>query len=378
MAANMEFNNLRRQLKKCEKSIRKNIDRVFDHGKFINGPEICQLEEKLAEYVGVDFAIGCASGTDALTLALMAHDIGRGDAVFTSAFSFVAAAETIALLGATPIFVDIDPFTFNMDPACLETEIREVSENMILRPRAIIAVNLFGLPCDYNKIMELGIRYGLTIIEDAAQSFGAEYFGKKSGGLSDIGCTSFFPSKPLGCYGDGGMIFTNSQKLAGKISSFSQHGRSQESKYFSDAIGINSRLDSIQAAILLAKFQIFENELSARKEIATFYAEKLNALHYIQMQYIPRLSESAHAQFPVVFDDKYQRNCAIQNFIRNQIPYQIYYPAILPEMPPYRNFEIYGQMKPGAVNISNRILCLPFGPYITETEIDRVYKCLKG
>jgi dTDP-4-amino-4,6-dideoxygalactose transaminase len=372
MVANMEFNDLKRQQKKCELDLRRNIDAVLYYGQYINGPQVGEIESLLAEYVGVKHAVSCGSGTDALVLALMAAGVGPNDAVFTTAFSFVAAAEAIAIVGANPFFIDIDPRTFNIDPHCLKKEIESVAENTLWNTKAIIPVNLFGLPCDYNKINKIAAKYKLLVIEDMAQSFGAEYCAMKSGDLADIGCASFFPSKPLGCYGDGGMVFTGNGICAATIKSLKQHGKSSAGKYHNERIGMNSRLDTIQAAILLTKFKMFDDERAARVINAEHYKNKIENLNYIEMQYIPPMRTSAHAQFPILLPDRYIRNEIMRKFEAEDIPYQIYYPATIPEMPPYRS-----PLCVNAIDISNRILCLPFSPYMDFEEIDRVYQCLK-
>ena len=284
----MQFVDLAYQQQRIKNQLDTRIQAVLAHGNYIMGPEVKELEDKLAAYVGAKHAIGCASGTDALLLALMAYGVGPGDAVFTTPFTFIATAEVISLLGATPVFVDIDPQTFNLDPAKLELAIQALKQNdqsiyplprsnsildprssplkrsapptSDLQPRGIIAVDLFGLPADYDTINSIAKSHGLLVIEDAAQSFGANYKGKKACALADIACTSFFPAKPLGCYGDGGMCFTDDDTLAEVIKSLRVHGKGGH-KYDNVRIGINGRLDTLQAAILLAKFEIFPEEV---------------------------------------------------------------------------------------------------------------------
>jgi dTDP-4-amino-4,6-dideoxygalactose transaminase len=376
----MEFNDLRRQYKLIESGIEGRLKLIFQHGRYINGPEVGAIEEVLAKYVGVDHAVGCASGTDALLLALMALNIKTGDRVFTSAFSFVAAAEAIALLGAKPVFVDIDPLTFNMDPQDLrkKIEIEWLSEAARTEDAlsAIIAVNLFGAPCDYDIITQIGNDYGIPIIEDAAQSFGAEYQGFRSPGLVQIGCTSFFPSKPLGCYGDGGMLFVRESHLYHKLMALRSHG-SGEVKYYSEMVGLNSRLDTIQAAVLLEKFGIFEDELALRREKALDYLSRLaNIFDFgIYQDRLVSLSarQSAWSQFPILCDNEQMRSNIILKFLKDGIPHQIYYPLTLPEMPAYKS-----KICPVAHDVSRRILHLPFSPYITYDEIKRVCESIKG
>ena len=251
----MEFIDLAYQQQRVRETIETNIRAVLNHGQYIMGPEVKALEANLAAYVGIKHAIGCASGTDALLMALMAYDVGPGDAIFTTPFTFIATAEVISLLGATPVFVDIDPKTFNLDPDKLEQAITGLSgkNSAPLTAKGVIPVDLFGLPAEYERINEIAKKFGLFVIEDAAQSFGAEYNGKKACVLGDIACTSFFPAKPLGCYGDGGMCFTDDNHLAETMRSIRVHGKGNH-KYDNVRIGINGRLDTMQAAILLAKF----------------------------------------------------------------------------------------------------------------------------
>ena len=280
--------------------LEEHIKRVLSHGKYIMGPEVYELEQKLAEYTGVKNAISCSSGTDALLMSLMTYDIGPGDAVFTTPFTFIATAEVIALLGATPVFVDIDSRTFNIDPAKLELAIRAVKENnsniyplprpfvpknididknIELSPKGIISVDIFGLPADYELINAIARKHELFVIEDAAQSFGATYHGKNTGTLTDVAATSFFPAKPLGCYGDGGAVLTDDDHLAAIIKSIRLHGKGKE-KYDNVRIGINGRLDTLQAAILLAKLKVFPQEAKARHRVAARYSEQLKGLLY--------------------------------------------------------------------------------------------------
>jgi len=303
------FIDLEAQQLRIRPDVEGKIFNVLRNGQYIMGPEIRELEEKLAAYVGVKHAVGCASGTDALLMALMAYGIGPGDAIFTTPFTFVATAEVISLLGATPVFVDIDPVTFNIDPVKLEQAILALkmgdpsrhplpvaivsaaaaadgagmavapsssSETFTLRPRGIIAVDLFGLPADYDIINAIARKYDLFVIEDGAQSFGAEYQGRKSCSLADIACTSFFPAKPLGGYGDGGMLFTDNDELITVLRSIRVHGQGSD-KYENVRIGINGRLDTLQAAILLAKFAIFPEEVELRQTVAERYRTLLTA-----------------------------------------------------------------------------------------------------
>lgn len=270
----MKFIDLESQYIYLKDSINKRIQDVLNHGIYIMGPEVKELEEKLAEYVGVKHVVTCANGTDALTLAMIALEIKEGDAIFCPTFTFFATAEVIAYEGATPVFVDSDEATFNICPENLELQIKKVIAEGKLKPKAIIAVDLFGLPADYPKIKKIADKYGLKLIEDAAQGFGGEINGKRAGSFGDIGTTSFFPAKPLGCYGDGGAIFTDNDEYAHLLRSLRIHGKGLD-KYDNVRIGMNSRLDTIQAAILLEKLEIFPTELKARNQAASYYSEEL-------------------------------------------------------------------------------------------------------
>jgi len=283
----MQFIDLATQQKRVRDKIEANITAVLDHGKYIMGPEIKTLEQRLADYAGVKHAIGCASGTDALLMALMALKVGPGDAVFTSPFTFIATAEVISLLGATPVYVDIDPATFNLDPSKLALAVSALKASdsnlyplpitnnpLPFTPKAVIGVDIFGLPAEYERIDAVAREHDLLVIEDAAQSFGAELNGIKACSFGNIACTSFFPAKPLGCYGDGGMCFTDDDELANIMESVRVHGKGDH-KYDNVRIGINGRLDSLQAAILLAKFDIFPEEIQLRQKVADRYSALL-------------------------------------------------------------------------------------------------------
>jgi dTDP-4-amino-4,6-dideoxygalactose transaminase len=265
----MDFIDLASQLQFMRSAIDKRIGTVLNHGQFILGPEVTELEQKLAEYVGVKHCITCANGTDALQIALMSQNIGQGDIVFTTSFSFFATAEVISLVGATPYFVDIDPKTYNVCPQSLASAIKDVKESKQGNPRAVIAVDLFGLPANYIDLETLCKANQLFLIEDAAQGFGGAINGQKAGSFGDIATTSFFPAKPLGCYGDGGAIFTNSEEIADLAKSIRVHGKGSH-KYENIRIGLNSRLDTIQAAILLEKLEWFPKELEHRQTIVKF------------------------------------------------------------------------------------------------------------
>ena len=262
------FFDLAAQQAVIKRQIEENISKVLSHGKYILGPEVAELEERLCDYTGAKYCITCANGTDALQIALMAIGVGPGDEVITPAFSYIATAEATALLGAIPIYVDVDPITFNIDPELIE-------EKISTRTKAIIPVSLYGQPANFQEINKIAHKHNLIVIEDGAQSFGAEQLGKKSCNLSDIGCTSFFPTKPLGCYGDGGAIFTSDENIAKSLRQIARHG--QEKRYFHARLGINSRLDTLQASILLAKLEILNTEIDARDVLANKYSRCLSS-----------------------------------------------------------------------------------------------------
>ena len=299
----MKFIDLDAQQKKIRAKIEDRNLKVLDHGKYIMGPEVFELEEKLAKYVGVDYCVTCASGTDALLMPLMAKGIGPGDAVITTPFTYIATAEVIALLGAEPVFADIYPNTFNINPYEIEKAIKRAKKKG-LNPKAIIPVDLFGLPSRYRMINEIANEENLFIIEDAAQGFGGSIRSKKAGSFGDVASTSFFPAKPLGCYGDGGAIFTDDENLAAKMKSIRVHGSGLD-KYENIRIGINGRLDTIQAAILLEKLSIFDSELNKRNKIAKYYTKKLIQ---IQKPYIPNEYFSSWAQYSLLAQDENHKN----------------------------------------------------------------------
>jgi len=358
VAMNIPFVDLKTQYERLKPQINARIDQVLEHGAYVMGPEIAELERQLSEYCNVKHAIACSSGTDALLLGLMAYDIGPGDAVFTTSFTYFATAEAIALLGATPIFVDIDKSTFNIDPERLEEAIQRARQSGKLKLRGILPVNLFGLPADYHRIDPIAKEHDLFVLEDAAQSFGATCGNRVSGSLGDISATSFFPAKPLGCYGDGGAVFTDDDVLAEKILSLRIHGMGQD-KYDNARIGLNARMDSIQAAILLAKLEIFDDELEKRKVIAGIYHQCLKDL--VGTPYIPYGMSSAWAQFSVLSD---HREDMIEALAEKGIPVQVYYriPCHLSKAFAYLGYKS-GDL-PITERVSSRIFSLPMHPYL--------------
>ena len=375
----MEFIDLAAQQRRIKTSIDLNIQKVLAHGNYIMGPEVRELEAKLAAFTGTKHAISCASGTDALLMALMAHDIKPGDAIFTTPFTFIATAEVISLLGATPVFVDIDPKTFNIDPAKLDLAIKALKSNdpsiyplpniehqrskIELAPRGVIPVDLFGLPADHDTIAEIAKEHSLFVIEDAAQSFGGEYKERMACSFGNIACTSFFPAKPLGCYGDGGMCFTNDDHLASIMESIRVHGKG-EHKYENVRIGINGRLDTIQAAILLAKFDIFPEEVELRQAVAQRYTDLLSNNTSIITPQIPDETKSVWAQYSLLAKDKDHRSILLKNLQDEKIPTAIYYPTPLHQQTAFKNLEYRERSFPVSEDIAKRIFSIPMHSYL--------------
>ena len=353
------------------RSLREHLDgriaAVLDHGQYILGPEVAELEARLAAYVGVDHCIAVASGTDALLIALMALGIEAGDEVITTPFSFIATSETIALLGATPVYVDIDPLTYTLDPALLEAAITP-------KTKAILPVSLYGQPADFEAINAIADRHGLPVIEDGAQSFGAQHHGRRSGGLSTIATTSFFPSKPLGGYGDGGACFSANAELAERMRRISRHGQSR--RYFHSDLGINGRIDTLQAAILLAKFELFDAEVQARQRVAERYSRKLQAAGISTTPYLSAGNTSVYAQYTVQVDNR----PSVQEHLKQVgIPTAVHYPTLLCKQPALvgcgeRCSRSCGS--PNAQHASEQVLSLPMHPYLSESDQDQVVAAL--
>ena len=327
------------------------------------------METKLTSYSGTKYCVSCSSGTDALLMSLMAKKIGLGDAVFTTPFTFIATAEVIQLLGATPVFVDIIEDTFNIDPSKLKTAIDDCQSKGELIPKAIIPVDIFGLPADYEMIEKIGNKFDLCIIEDAAQSFGGKIKNKKACSFGDIGTTSFFPAKPLGCYGDGGAIFTKDQETAELLISIRNHGKGN-SKYDNIRIGLNGRLDTIQAAILLEKLKIFPEELRQRHTIAKKYSKNLS--EYFTCQHVPEEYESAWAQFSILALNSKERSRCMKNLKDSGIPTAIYYPKPLHLQKAFSNLDYEVGDFPVSESISQRIFSLPMHPYLNDKDINLI------
>lgn len=370
----MEFIDLKAQYEILKEKINVNIDKVLNDGKYIMGEEVKKLEEKLAEYVGVKYCATCANGTDALTIALKAFDIKEGDAVFVPSFTFYSSAEVISLEKAMPIFIDSDPRTFNIDVDKLEKTIIKVINDGILTPKAIIAVDLFGQPADYIKIREIADKYKMKLIEDGAQGFGGEINGKKACSFGDISTTSFFPAKPLGCYGDGGAIFTDDEELYNKILSIRVHGKGSF-KYDNVRVGLNSRLDTIQAAILLPKLEAFESyELESRNKFANIYTEKLRGI--VETPYVPEGYISSWAQYTLILKSEEERN-KLQNALKEKgIPTNIYYPTPLHRQTVYKDYNYNLEDLKISESLSKKVLSLPMHPYMTEEAIEKICKII--
>ncbi|WP_457571732.1 DegT/DnrJ/EryC1/StrS family aminotransferase [Desulfovulcanus sp.] len=386
---NIPFIDLKTQYQKIESRVRARIDKVLSHGAYVMGPEVGELEQKLSEYVNTDYALACSSGTDALILALMALNIGPGDAVITTPFTFFATAETIAFLGATPVFVDIDPTTYNLSAQELKKAIRAIKDNdPTLHPlpsnidpssltlKAIIAVDLFGLPCDYDQITDIARQENLKIIEDAAQSFGATYKGRQACSFGDISCTSFFPAKPLGCYGDGGMCFTNDQDIIESLRSLRIHGQGKD-KYENIRIGINGRLDTLQAAILLTKLEIFPQEVKLREQVARRYNQLFEQLPELVTPKVPEDRTSVWAQYSLLAQHNHQRDKILAYLKENNIPTAIYYPKPLhlQKAFDYLGYKL-GDFKVSE-NIGERIFSLPMHPYLEPDIQEKIFGLVK-
>ena len=371
----MHFIDLKKQQARIKDKIDTRIQAVLAHGKYIMGPEINELEQCLAEYVGVKRAISCSSGTDALLLVLLALKIGPGDAVLTTPFTFIATAEVVSLIGATPVFVDIDPKSYNIDPGKLRDVISEF-KTASLNPKAIMGVDLFGLPADYDEINAIAKENSLYVIEDAAQSFGGEYKGRKAGSLADVACTSFFPAKPLGCYGDGGMCFTNDDGLAEIMNSLRIHGKGTD-KYDNVRIGVNGRMDTLQAAITLAKFEIFPEEVQLRQKVAENYKSLISCEDVnLIVPEIPDGYLSAWAQYSILAENADLRSHLQEKLKQHDIPTAIYYPKPLHLQSAFANLNYKPGDFPVSEDCANRIFSLPMHPYLTPEEQQQIIEGL--
>ena len=368
----MQFIDLNAQQSIIRDKIDQRIKKILDHGQYIMGPEIDELEEKLSNYIDVKHCISCSSGTDALLIPLMAMGIGPGDAIITTPFTYIATVEVISLLGATPVFCDIYDRTFNINPSYIEEAYNDaLSKN--LKPKAIIPVDLFGLPARYRLIKEFANEKNLLILEDAAQGFGGRIGDRLAGSFGDVAGTSFFPAKPLGCYGDGGAIFTDNDELAEKMKSIRVHGGGKD-KYENDRIGINGRLDTIQAAVLLEKIEIFNDEINQREKVAEYYTQNIHKMFTTPL--IPSKYFSSWAQYSIIIPDKLDRSKLIEHLNQKGIPSMVYY-----KIPVHlqRGYKKYGYSRGDfkiTEDISNRILSLPMHPYLNKEDQNQIISTL--
>lgn len=371
----MQFRDLHTQYKILKEEIDTGIQAVINSSAFILGKPVIELEEKLAEYVGRKHCITCGNGTDALQLSLMSMDIRPGDAVFTSDFTYFASAGCAAIIGATPVLVDIDLNTFNISPEALEKAIKKVISEGKLKPKVIISVDLFGQPADYDKIIPIANKYGLKILEDAAQGFGGNINGKIACSFGDISATSFFPAKPLGCYGDGGAIFTDNDDMDARLRSLRVSGKAPTDKYDNREVGINSRLDTMQAAILLPKFKAFVNyELEDVNKVAQKYTKMLNA--NVITPDVPKGYYSSWAQYTILLKDRETRN-QIQIRLREKgIPSMVYYPRGLHQQAAFSYMELRDGDYPNTIEATNRCLSLPMHPYLTDVDQKKIVNAL--
>lgn len=366
---NIPFIDLKTQQQKIYPSLLTRIKNVLEHGQYIMGPEVTELESRLAAYVGVKHVVSCSSGTDALLIPLMAYGVGPGDAIFTTPFTFIATAEVIQLLGATPIFVDIDPRTFNIDPEALEAAIQGLAVNpqtAHLQPKGIIPVDLFGQPADYDKINASAQRHSLFVLEDAAQAFGATYQGRRAGALADVAATSFFPAKPLGGYGDGGAVFTDNDALAEVMRSIRIHGIGAH-RYDNVRIGLNGRLDSLQAAVVLAKLEIFDQEVIDRQKVADRYNRKLQ--HLVEVPYVAPECTSVWAQYSFLSE---RREEVQQKLQQAGVPTAVYYPLPLHLQGAFANLGHQQGDFPKSERAAERICSLPMHPYLDDKIQDHI------
>ncbi len=359
----MQFVDLAAQQARIKDQIDRNIQNVLAHGKYILGPEVTELEEKLAAYCGAKHCISVANGTDALQIAQMALGVGHGDEVIVPGFSYIATAETPAVLGAKPVYVDIDPRTYNLNPKKLEAAITP-------RTKAIIPVSLYGQCADFDAINAIAEKHGIPVIEDGAQSFGASYKGRKSCNLTTIGCTSFFPSKPLGCYGDGGAIFTNDDELANILRQIARHG--QDRRYHHIRVGVNSRLDTIQAAILLPKLELLDEEIQLRNQVADNYNRMLNEAGMIRSPLIEENNVSAWAQYTIRVDD---REAVRAKLKQGGVPTAVHYPIPLNKQPAVRDEAVN---LPIGDEAAEQVLSLPMHPYMALRQQTKVVEMLKA
>jgi dTDP-4-amino-4,6-dideoxygalactose transaminase len=367
------FIDIVEQRRRLGKRIDEAVSHVLTHCQFINGPEVARLESDLSDFSGAKHVVACASGTDALLMVLLARNIGPGDAVLCPTFTFCATGEVVALLGATPVFVDVDEVTFNIDPASLKDGIA-VARKQGLKPRAVIPVDLFGQPADHDAIAAIAAAEGLFVLDDAAQAFGASYKGQPLGTFGLATATSFFPAKPLGCYGDGGAIFTDDAELAATLRSVRVHGQGSD-KYDNVRLGLTARLDTIQAAILIEKLKIFPDEIAARQAVARRYNEGLG-----NVAIVPQVAQdctSVWAQYTIRLPDG-GREAVAETLKAQGIPTAIYYPKSLHQQTAYRHFPTTSGGLPVSERLGREVISLPMHAYLDEPTQDRIVKAVRG
>lgn len=371
----MQFRDLLKQYEILKPEIDAGIQEVINSTAFILGKPVTVLENQLAKYVGRKHCIGVGNGTDALVLTLRAHDVGFGDAVFVADFTYIASASCAELVGATPVFADINLATFNIDPVSLEAAIEGTLKEGILTPKAIIAVDLFGLPADFEAIQKVADKYGLLIIEDAAQGFGGNINGQHACSFGDISTTSFFPAKPLGCYGDGGAVFTDDDAVAERLRSIRAGGKSPLDKYDNREVGTNSRLDTLQAAILLPKFKAFaENELEAVNKVACWYTERLK--DRVVTPYIPEGYYSSWAQYTIRLRNEEERDALQAELKEAGVPSMIYYPRGMHQQQVFKYMNLSEDLYPNTFEATKTVLSLPMLPYLDEETVDEICRVI--
>lgn len=370
----MEFIDLKKQYELFKNEIDVKINEVLNGSHFIMGPEVEEFEKKLAEYVGVKHAVSCGSGTDALQLIFMAYGIGKGDAIFCPDMTFIASVEPACLLGAKPIFCDIDYKTYNISPEFLELSINEVLKKGVYKPKAIVAVDFLGNPADYELLNEIAEKYNLLLIEDAAQGMGASYKGKKCGSFGNIAATSFFPTKPLGCYGDGGAVFTNDDGMEILLKSLRVHGKGKN-KYDNIRIGINSRLDTLQAAILLVKLAHLEDEINLRQKIAGYYDSELK--DYLQIPYIEEDCIASYAQYSVLAENTKERDLLRDELKKEGIPTILYYPTPMQKLPVFSKEDYLPCEGKNTDLYCEKSFAIPFSPYLEREQQEKIVRVIQ-
>jgi dTDP-4-amino-4,6-dideoxygalactose transaminase len=368
------FIDIGAQRRRLGKSIDEAVSRVLAHCQFINGPEVAQLEAALADFSGAKHVVSCASGTDALLMVLMAKDVGRGDAVLCPSFTFCATGEAVALTGATPVFVDVDEATFNIDAASLKRGIA-TAKGLGLKPRAVIPVDLFGQSADHDAIGAVAEAEGMFVLDDAAQAFGASYKGRRLGAFGLATATSFFPAKPLGCFGDGGAIFTDDAELAATLRSVRVHGQGSD-KYDNVRLGLTGRLDTVQAAILIEKLKIFEDEIAARNKVAERYAQGLG--NVVTVPQVASGASSVWAQYTIRLPLGCDRDSFAAALKAQGIPTAIYYPKSMHQQTAYRDFPVADGGLPASERLSRDVISLPMHAYLDQPAQERIIKAVRG